>query len=743
MTSTALSLIRNARHLLRRSAVQHVAALTIAQGLAAGMGILTTVVAARILGPEGYGQAALVFAFPSLALSVGSFKSVTVTTRYIAGLRATRNKDQLRAVCKLGYAIDFTVFLIVLAVVTSTGRLVAEYVYGAPWMFRPMVLYAASFPLLAFRGGSIATLTAFEEFRRLSLLYVLDRGMNLLSVVALLLAGYGVIGMALGMAIGNGLIGLVSLYMATALLVRNGIGPWWKGSLRSIAYLRSELFSFFGWNYLMASLNGAISQLPVMLLGAIRGVEEAGFFRLALTLITAGSYPATAAGRVVYPRLSARWGKGETIEGFRQSMKHWTLRGGLPLALSILCLIPLLPLVVPFLFGASYRLMVPGVQVLFVAAAVSAVFFWLNSYYYATGLVATWTKGFALYTALVLAVGWLSLRQWGFFGMAAAFSVGEVWFLLVMAWKSLSEIALVQGGAVTGDRRLGAGYLAALGKLAAAARSLGLGYPLSLVRDSADYIWMKRGSIPLRITVDAFILTGFYRHRSFLAHLQRSYEPFFRQLFEESLRPGMVIIDGGAHIGLYSLIASRKLGNGGKVLAFEPDHHNSRALLSNLSLNHCHNVVVLRKALSSSVGRTRFYQCAGTISSSLIKRPEFDAGSVRPIEVETTTVDRELGALDLDTVLIKLDLEGAEPLAVQGMRETIKRASSAAVFVEVNPSALYAGGYAPAALVHALQELGLELFFIDEESCNLQPVTGLSSLRKGNMLGRKRLFERQ
>jgi O-antigen/teichoic acid export membrane protein len=225
MTSAALSLISNSRHLLRRSAFHHVAALTIAQGLAADLGVLTTVVAARILGPEGYGQAALVFAFPSLALSVSSFKSMTVTTRYIASFRATRDKDQLRAVCKLAYAIDLTIFLIVFIIVTLGGRWIAEHVYGAPWSFRPMVLYAASFPLLAFRGGSIATITAFEEFRRLTLVYLLDRGMSFLLVVALLLAGYGTFGMALGMAIGNGLIGLVSLYMATALLVRNGIGP--------------------------------------------------------------------------------------------------------------------------------------------------------------------------------------------------------------------------------------------------------------------------------------------------------------------------------------------------------------------------------------------------------------------------------------------------------------------------------------------------------------------------------------
>ena len=438
MISVARHLISYAGQMLRQSAVRHVGILTIAQYLATGLGVLTTVIAARILGPEGYGQAALILAFPSLLRSVGSFKSITVSTRYLAAFRATEEAEQLKAISKLGYGVDLAAFLGVFLIVLLTGRWVAGHFYGAQWMFWLMVLYAGSFPLLAFRGGSFAILTAFEEFRLLSLLYILDRGLSFLFVVTLLLAGYGVVGMVLGMAIGNVLIGLFSLGIATSHLVRNGVGTWWKGSFKSIAHLRGELFSFFGWNYLMTTLGGAITQAPVMFLGAIRGAEEAGFFRLALSLMTVTSFPTSAAGRVAYPRLSGRWAGGESDFSLKQSLKRWTRRGGLSLGFGIALMIPFLPWIVPLLFGEGYRPMVPGVQVLFVAAAVGAFFFWLNSYYYATGRVAIWTKDFALYTTLVLAMGWFAIQQRGFFGMAMVFSVGKVLFLLLMAWKVMS-----------------------------------------------------------------------------------------------------------------------------------------------------------------------------------------------------------------------------------------------------------------------------------------------------------------
>jgi len=280
-------------------------------------------------------------------------------------------------------------------------------------------------------------------------------------------------------------------------------------------------------------------------------------------------------------------------------------------------------------------------------------------------------------------------------------------------------------------------YIAFLGKIASIARSIGLGRFLDYCRDRADHLWMRRGYLPLKVEVEGVIVGGFLRHRSFLDNLQRTYEPFSRHLFKASLKPGTVVVDGGAHIGLYSLIASRTLGDKGRVLAFEPDPYNFHALLLNLWANGCRNVIAVPKALSSSAGKAWFYQSAGTISSSLIRRHEFDTHPVRLIEVETTTLDQEMRDLKAEAILVKLDLEGAEPLAVDGMAATVKRASSVTVIVEMNPSALAAAGFTPKALVHKLQRLELEVFFIDEGTRSLIPVEDLSEWRKGNLLGRK------
>jgi len=119
-----------------------------------------------------------------------------------------------------------------------------------------------------------------------------------------------------------------------------------------------------------------------------------------------------------------------------------------------------------------------------------------------------------------------------------------------------------------------------LGKLATVVRAAGFGSLLNIFRDSVDPLWMKNGRLPISITVEGFVLRGSLHDRSFLAGLQ-SYELFLRELFKKAIRPEMVVIDGGAHIGLYSLIAARKLRDSGKVLAFEPDSYNFFALCFN------------------------------------------------------------------------------------------------------------------------------------------------------------------
>jgi O-antigen/teichoic acid export membrane protein len=86
--------------------------------------------------------------------------------------------------------------------------------------------------------------------------------------------------------------------------------------------------------------------------------------------------------------------------------------------------------------------MVTGTQIMMVGAAVSAVFFWLSSFYYASGRIALWTKAYGLYTVLIIGLGWIFIQQWGFVGFTMLITLGKILFTLLMggliiAWGKL------------------------------------------------------------------------------------------------------------------------------------------------------------------------------------------------------------------------------------------------------------------------------------------------------------------
>jgi O-antigen/teichoic acid export membrane protein len=403
------------RHGLRNPLASDSAFLAASQYIAACVGFLKSIIAARLLGPTNFGIAALVIAYPTLLWSFASIKSASVTTRYIASSRATGRH-------KLGYCLDFMLSFVAFALVGVTGSWVSHSVYKMPQVFWLMFIYAASIPFSSLMGTSWAILSSWQRFHWLSILQILDKIIVLVLVLAFLLAGFGVPGMIIANAIGNVAIGIIMTIAATYVLHQDRFGFWWQASFKKLVPLFKELGGFFGWNYITVTLGGLLVQVPLILLGRLRGPQEAGFFRLATSVVTVGSYFETSLGRVTYPVLSARWAIGER-ENLKGTLKRWTLRGGIPLGVFVLFTIPFLPILIPMVFG---------VQVMVAGAALSGLFFWLNPFYFASGMIAAWTKGYALHTALVILLGWLFIQQWGFLGMAGIVTVGKAVFTVWM-----------------------------------------------------------------------------------------------------------------------------------------------------------------------------------------------------------------------------------------------------------------------------------------------------------------------
>ena len=151
-------------------------------------------------------------------------------------------------------------------------------------------------------------------------------------------------------------------------------------------------------------------------------------------------------------------------------------------------------------------------------------------------------------------------------------------------------------------------------------------------------------------------------------HILRSgyYEPETVALFERYLRPGMRVLDVGAHIGQYSLIAGQLVGSGGQVHAFEPDPATFAWLQRNCRRSGLGNIRTSRIALSDSSGmRTFYFATTQDIGSNSLAEPLNFSG--RKAEVRCMRLDDYLREQGVSRVhLVKMDVEGAELGVLRG-----------------------------------------------------------------------------
>jgi FkbM family methyltransferase len=193
--------------------------------------------------------------------------------------------------------------------------------------------------------------------------------------------------------------------------------------------------------------------------------------------------------------------------------------------------------------------------------------------------------------------------------------------------------------------------------------------------------------------------------------LKRYFETCEQGLVSNYLKPGMTVLDIGAHQGFYTLLASSKVGSRGSVVAFEPSPREMRRLHINLILNRCHNVSTVKKALNDTAADADFYVCRGVETGCNSLYPPVVAERTEKIRIKTTTLDAYLNDASLDRVdFIKIDVEGAELSVLRGAVETLDRYRPA-LLCEIADKRTEAWGHRAWDIIEYLETRGYRCYF--------------------------------
>ena len=194
------------------------------------------------------------------------------------------------------------------------------------------------------------------------------------------------------------------------------------------------------------------------------------------------------------------------------------------------------------------------------------------------------------------------------------------------------------------------------------------------------------------------------------------YEKTLINTIKTYIKKGDVVCDIGAHDGYHTLDMSKAVGRNGKVYAFEPDPDNFDLLKKNLENNAIKNVILVKKAISDRCGVTKLYQNpANRSDNGIIEK----GNGFSFTEVETISLDRFFAKRN-KVDFIKMDIQGAEPLAYKGMTNLIRKNKHMKIIMELRPGLIKNGIRSSQIMLNGLYKSGFSFYYINDLASELE-----------------------
>ncbi|MFC1902647.1 FkbM family methyltransferase [Chloroflexota bacterium] len=253
-----------------------------------------------------------------------------------------------------------------------------------------------------------------------------------------------------------------------------------------------------------------------------------------------------------------------------------------------------------------------------------------------------------------------------------------------------------------------------------------------IIEDQGSRMYMNPDNLPERFK------------ETFKCHITSGgYEELTTELFKQVINEGDIVVDVGANIGHFTLLASRLVGKEGRVYAFEPETFNHSLLVRNIELNEYQNITVEQKAISNTTGTIKLFIDNENPGAHTIRRY---SSKKEFIEVKSLTLDDYFKARERTINVIKMDIEGAETTALLGMERIIRENENLKIFTEFAPFFIIEMGYSAEEFARKLlEEWQFSIMAIDDHTKNkrcmrVNSVGGLMDFCEGSSLGYVNLF---
>ena len=205
-------------------------------------------------------------------------------------------------------------------------------------------------------------------------------------------------------------------------------------------------------------------------------------------------------------------------------------------------------------------------------------------------------------------------------------------------------------------------------------------------------------------------------------YLSGMHEKNVTKLFYNLVNEGITVVDIGAYVGYYTVLASKLVGEKGRVLAFEPAPDSFLQIKKTIEANRFKNVTLYQVAVSDKIGKTNLRLSSCPTTHAIADATDgFFIGNYKQtgetIDVEVMPLDKIIdeNVLPCDSLIVKIDVEGAELKVLKGMEKILNECDNLHLIISVHEQKFPAFDYTPKQFFQYLEKHQLDLYLIGED----------------------------
>jgi O-antigen/teichoic acid export membrane protein len=360
---------------LIRRLVKNSAYLFSATGVSAVLSMIQSILAARMLGVAGFGILGIITMFTSVINKFASFRMSEMVIKYVGAYTESDDKPRAAAVFKAAALAEMSASIIAYGLIWLLAPLGARYFAKDASLATWFTLYGLIVLANLIAESSTGLLQIFNRFRQIASMNILQNVITLLLTILAFITGGGMREILLAYLVGKAISALGITYFALAEATRRWGKGWWWSPLKALSAKAREITHFAISTNISATLSLINKDSELLWVSLFRSPIEAGYYKLALSLVNLVQMPVSPLPQTTYPELSREvarknWGN------FRYILRQGSLMaGGYTLVVTI-GLVLLGQQLISILYKPAFLPAYPAMVIMLAGFLIANTFYW-------------------------------------------------------------------------------------------------------------------------------------------------------------------------------------------------------------------------------------------------------------------------------------------------------------------------------------------------------------------------------